>query len=88
MDQEKDSLILGEKEVKTTHKQTCAQTTPEQCLRWTIPPFVTPSPILLPSMAIVYRKPLLLCVSCPGYVPIWTFTFPSTNDSKILLLQT
>lgn len=45
MDQEKDSLILGEKKkLKSTHhsyKQTCAQTISEQCLLWTIPPFVT-----------------------------------------------
>lgn len=63
-------LNTWEKNLKTTHhshKQTYAQTISEQCLLGNIPSFLTNHG---------YYGTEMFHISCPAYVPVWTFILP------------
>lgn len=71
----------AKKPLKPTHhsyKQTCAQTTSEQCLLWNFPPFVTPSPILFPGMDIMVQKSSFVLCRLPWICPCLNF-YPPLN---------
>lgn len=70
------------KKLKTTHhscKQTIAQTISDHNPLWNIPAFVTPSPILLPSMPIMVQKSSFLFCQLPWLCPCLNF-YPSLNE--------
>lgn len=75
----KRQLSTGEKKLKTTHyshKQTCAQTTSEQCLLWNTPPLEHASPVLLPNIAITVQKSSFILCQLPWLCPCLNFHPP------------